>query len=361
PEDFDWAKVAPHLRPALAVVGSKGEVLAVAKSPSQLIEQLSPQFARALVEAASKTDLGWGPLAKRAATWEFGALPRVFEVDWQGRRLRGFPALVDEGTEVRVSMFADEVSQAAAMLAGTRRLVLLDLDRRAKLVTTFERLVDNRTRLALAALGGLSYRSARELASDVLASAVDRVVADNGGPAWDAESFEALLKALRRDLDRVARPALASAARISVELAHLQRRIDQLGGRTKQLSLSLADARRHLAGLGAGHFVSRAGLGGLGDLERYLAALGKRLEKLPSDPHRDAILTERIQGLERQFDKALSSSRRGAQAEGIEGLRPMLEELRVSFFAQSLGTKFPVSEERFLRALAERREAAGLA
>lgn len=360
PEDFDWGRVAPYLRPVVRVVGADGEVLAAGKAPSELAAQLSPQFSRALAEAATKARLGWGPLGKRASTWEFGSLPRVFEVEWQGQRLRGFPALVDEGEDVRVALFADQASQASAMLGGARRLVLLNLPGRGSLVTMFERLVDKQTRLAMAALRGLGYRSPRELGEDLVAAAVDQVVAESGGPPWDGQSFDELVAVARRDVDRLARPGLATSTRVILQLQRLQRRIDQLGENAQQLAFSLADASSHLAALGAGRFVSRAGLSHLADLERYIAALDRRLEKLPADPARDAALAAKMQILERQFASTLTEADSNGRREGLERLRPMLEELRVSFFAQAFGTKFPVSEARFLRALAEQRQAAGL-
>ena len=71
----------------------------------------------------------------RAGTWDFGDLPKRFEPEWNGYRLRGYPALVDDGDAVRVQVFFDEASQRAAMAAGTRRLVLLNLPARGPLET----------------------------------------------------------------------------------------------------------------------------------------------------------------------------------------------------------------------------------
>ena len=372
PEDFDWAKVPSYLRPLLRVVGGGGEVLAGGKDPAELMEKLRPQFASALAEAASSSALEWGPAGKRAATWDFGTLPKVFEAEWQGQRLRGFPALVDEGQEVRVAVFADEASQQVAMASGARRLLLLGLPARRHLVTTLERLVDNRTKLALGTLGPLAYSSPRELAEDLVVAALDEVIAENGGPPSDAQHFEALLEAARRDAECLARQGLSRAVPIISQLQRLRVRTEQLDGRalsqnardqgprSSAFALALADAKAQLAVLGVRRFASRQGLARLPDLERYLTALERRMERLPSDPLRDWRLAEKAQVLEHKFDKSLEDAHRRGKEHEFEDLRWALAELRVSLFAQSLGTKFPVSEARLARALAERRQAAGI-
>jgi ATP-dependent helicase HrpA len=107
---------------------------------------------------------------------------------------------------------------------------------------------------------------------------------------------------------------------------------------------SLADAKAHLVSLGERFFVSRAGLARLPDLERYAAGLAYRLGKLAANPGRDLELAQRAQSLQQRLQEVPVGRR--------EELRWLLEELRVSFFAQALGTKVPISEQRFLRALA---------
>ena len=349
PSDFDWSKVPAHLRPALRVVGAGGRVLASGKDSRQLETQLRPLLDRALAEAASSPSLSWGPPGRRSARWDFGSLPRVFEADYHGQLLSGFPALVDDGDAVKVAVLADEVSQQAAMAAGSRRLLALNLPSRRQLVSTLERMLDKRALLALGALRGLGYGSSRELAGDVVSAALDEVVADNGGPPWDAGAFASLVDAARRDVEPLARRGLASAGAIISELYEAQRRLDSLRARAQPglLALALEDAGTHLASLGAAGFVSRAGLARLADVERYVTALCRRLDKLPADPVRDVELAQRARALGRRLDEA------SGPAERLEELRWLLEELRVSFFAQSLGTKVPVSEARFLRALSD--------
>jgi ATP-dependent helicase HrpA len=126
-------------------------------------------------------------------------------------------------------------------------------------------------------------------------------------------------------------------------------------GSAPAVRAALEDVVRHLARLGGPRFVSRAGLARLPDLERYLIAVERRLDKLPSAPRRDLDLARRVQALQRRLDDARTSAHEEglgtAGVAALEEVRWMIEELRVSLFAQSLGTKVPVSEERALRAI----------
>jgi ATP-dependent helicase HrpA len=311
-----------------------------------------------LQAAARSSSLATG---QRSATWDFGDLPRRFEPEWNGYRLRGYPALVDEGDGVRVQVFSGEAAQRAAMAAGTRRLVLLNLPGCRQLTDELQRIIDNRTKLALGGLRNPPYPSWRDMAEDVLVAALDQAIAAHGGPAWGAQSFEALVAAVRADVGPAARKGVVVAGRIISRLAELGRRTEDMWAKTAApgtapaLRAALEDAIRHLARLGGSRFVSRAGLARLPDVERYLTAVERRLDKLPSTPRRDFDLAQRVQALQRRLDGAMISARQQDQGqaclEALEEVRWMIEELRVSLFAQSLGTKAPVSEERIQRAM----------
>ncbi len=356
--DFDWKRVPSHLRPTLQVVGGDGRPLARGKTTGDLLAQLHPVFDKALADAAAASGLGWGPPGRRAAVWDFGWLPRTFEPVWEGYRLRGYPALVDEQDAVRLEVFPDADAAEAAMVAGARRLVLLNLPGRRQLTGALEGLLDNRTRLALAGLGGTSYRSPRQLAEDAVVAAVDQAVADNGGPARDPEAFDRLVVAVRVDLDRQARRAVAGATRLVGQMADLHRRAGQLRAKLATSAVAMAsldDAASQLAYLAGPHMLERAGLRRLSDLERYLKALERRLDKLPADPRRDQAFSARAQTVERIIEKAVAAARREGRGQSalsqLEELRWSAQELRVSLFAQSLGTRAPVSEERIVRAV----------
>jgi ATP-dependent helicase HrpA len=136
-------------------------------------------------------------------------------------------------------------------------------------------------------------------------------------------------------------------------LQELGRRADELSPRApaagSPIAAALEDIAAQLADIAGPRFVSRAGLGRLTDVERYLVAVDRRLEKLPTEPRRDLALTQRAQGLQRKLAEAEAVA--GADRDALAEVGWMLQELRVSFFAQSLGTRAPASEERISRAI----------
>jgi ATP-dependent helicase HrpA len=348
PDDFDWAKVPEYLRPTFAVLGDDGQVLARGKVVADLYRQLRPQMSRALLEAAARAPFA----GRRSVSWDFGDLPKTFEPEWNGYRLRGYPALVEDGDAVTVRVFADAASQRAAMAGGVRRLLLVNLPSRRSLVDTLERQLDNRTKLALGALSLPPYRSTREMAEDALGAAVDQVVASEGGPPWRPADFDALVTAVRQQVEPVARKGVVAAGRVISKLQELGRRTDELSARAtvgSPIAAALEDIAAQLADIAGPRFVSRAGLGRLADVERYLVAVERRLEKLPTDPRRDLALTQRAQALQQKLAEAEAVA--GADRDALAEVGWMLQELRVSFFAQSLGTRTPASEERINRAI----------
>ena len=368
-KDFEWSKVPGYLRPTFQVVGDSGQVLAAGKDIAGLVEMLRPGLEAALQAAASSVSLG-GAHGEHSTSWDFGELPTVFEPEWNGRRLRGYPALLDEGDGVSLRVFSDEQSSRAAMVAGTRRLLLLNLPSRRQLVDGLERRLGNRTRLALAALHNPPYQTVREVAEDAIAASLDDVVRANGGPARGPDGFEVLALAARRQVGGAAEKAVDAVGRIILKLQTLGRRSEELEARataspsanSSAIEAAIADIRQQLASLAGPGFVSKAALDRLPDIERYLSAVDRRLEKLPADPRRDFDLTQRAQSLERQLAEAMSAAnqdRTNVDSEGngrlqaLDEARWMIEELRVSFFAQSLGTRVPVSEQKIMRLISQ--------
>jgi ATP-dependent helicase HrpA len=277
-------------------------------------------------------------------TWEVGTLPRTVERTVAGHVVRGFPSLVDEGATVGVRVLADEQEQRRAMWLGTRRLLLLDAPSAARLASAA---LDNRAKLALS---HNPHGSVPALFEDCLACAVDGLVAAAGGPAWDAEGFAALQAAVRPRLAETVVDVVRLVARVLAE-AHGVAKVTQ-GQASLTLLPSLTDVREQVDSLVRPGFVADTGLARLPDLLRYLRAVTKRLEKLPDDPVRDRDRTGVVQRLEADYAETverLPEARR--HADDVLAVRWMLQELRVSLFAQGLGTAYPVSEKRVRRAL----------
>jgi ATP-dependent helicase HrpA len=337
--DFDLARVADHLRVRFQVEGSSGAVVASGRDLAELQRRLAEPARRAVAAAA--------PLRERSGlrSWDLGALDPVVDVASGGHTVRGYPALVDEGDAVGVRIMTTAAGQADATWAGTRRLLLLGLPGARRDVERRLRSVP-----ALAATTA-PYPGVAELTQDCLAAAADRVIETQGGPAWDAAAFAALAAAARSRLGPLAVGAAGQAARLVAAAQALDARLRAT--RAPVLQPAVDDMLTQLGWLVRPAFVSLIGLQRLLDVGRYLEAMRVRLDKLAERPGRDRELMERIHVLERGYREArdgLSPERRdGAD---VADVRWLLEELRVSFFAQALGTARPVSEPRVRRALA---------
>ncbi|HET9772451.1 MAG TPA: ATP-dependent RNA helicase HrpA, partial [Acidimicrobiia bacterium] len=334
PGSWQWDRVPPHLRMRFLVEDEAGRALAAGKDLRALQEQLAERAEAGLAVAASTFE------RDGLRNWSIGTLPRQVDVTWAGFRRRAYPALVDQGDSVAVRVFPTPDEQQREMWAGTRRLLLLTIPNPAK---TAERRLSNDTQLALARS---PYRKVSELFDDCVLCAVDQLLGDLGGPAWTEAGFNALRTGVSHALTEsvvyvvtVVAGVLAIANGIEMRLAAL---------RAPSLAPSIDDIEGQLAGLVGPGFVAATGVGRLPDLLRYLEGIELRLDKLPTGADRDFDNLRRVQRLERRYGELLGALGPAAD-EDAEAIRWMIEELRISYFAQGLGTAQTVSEKRILR------------
>ena len=340
PRDLDWARVPPHLRMRFAVEDARGRVVAAGRDLGALQRALATRARSAVAAAAA-------PGVERTGMtgWDLGDLSRTVDVDARGHRVRAYPALVDEGATVGVRVLATPQDQARAMAAGTRRLVLLA-------VPSARRDVEKRLRTvpALAAVPA-GIPGVPELTDDVLAAAADRIVAASGGPPWTAERAAELVAAARQRLGRLSVSAAGLAADLVVGAVAVEERL--VATTAPVLQPAVEDMAAQLGRLVSPGFVTRIGLARLPDLRRYLTAMGQRLDKVGRNPARDHDQTLTVQALEAEYAalrRSLPPERRDDP--DVTAVRWMIEELRVSYFAQSLGTPGPISDTRVRKALA---------
>jgi ATP-dependent helicase HrpA len=343
---FNLDKVPPHLRTTFRVLDGKGGMLAEGKDLDELRRRLRPRQRQTLAQAASTLERGG--LTSWPAHLPDGVLPRTFartiSTGSGGQTLAGFPALVDEGSAVAVRVLPTEADQQRAMAIGTRRLLLLGVASPARAVLGR---LDNAAKLALASA---PYPSPSALFDDCMAAAVDAIVEDAGGPAWTATAFAALLETVRSGIEAELTGVVTQVARILSVYADVDRRIR--GTTSLVLLPALTDVRTQIANLVHPGFVAQTGAARLPDLVRYLRAAALRLEALPERPERDRQLMWRIELVQQSYDEVLAGLPPGREpSPELADVRWMIEELRVSFFAQQLGTAYPVSEKRIQRAL----------
>jgi ATP-dependent helicase HrpA len=335
---WDIDRLPDHLRMTFRVEDDRGRPLAEGKDLDALKQRLTTRTRAAL--AAVTSDLERHGLTE----WSLGELPRTVEGHRGGRVVKGYPALVDEGDSVAVRITDTEAEQRREMWRGTRRLLLLTIPSPNAYVSGW---LTNESKLALSQN---PHGSVPDLLADCVAAAIDKLVANAGGPAWEADGFAKLRDVVRADLVDVTLDVLGKVEMILTAGRGIEQRIKSTG--SVALLPALSDIREQLADLVYPGFVAATGWSRLPDVIRYLRAIERRLEKLPTAHQRDRQLMGQVHRLQDEYEAAveqLPAGRRGD--EDVRQLRWMLEELRVSYFAQSLGTAYPVSEKRIRRAI----------
>jgi len=335
---FDLDKLPSHLRVTFAVESSDGAEVARGKDLGALQERLAAPVQQAVAEAVAD---GLERRGLRGWPDDLDELPRVVERVSGGHTVRGFPAFVDAGGAVDVRVFATTVEQGAAMASGVRRLLRLTV---ASPVKAIERQLNPRTRLVL---GANSDGSLAALLDDCADAAV-AVLAPT--PVWTRAEFATVQGRVR---DALAATSLDIVGRVEKVLAAAHEVEVALPAQPSAAQAdAVADIRAQLDRLLPRGFVTATGAARLGDLSRYLTAIGRRLERLPRDATGDSERMQRVHAVEDAYDElrqALSPAR--AAAEDVRDIGWMIEELRVSLWAQQLGTARPVSEQRIYRAI----------
>jgi ATP-dependent helicase HrpA len=228
------------------------------------------------------------------------------------------------------------------MRLGTRRLLLLQVPSGARSIASN---LSTRQKLALSRS---PYSGAVALVDDCAVAAADEVITRAGGPAWDADGFAALVAAARAELNSVTAQVIHDVARVLAEAQEVEAVLARAAAHADEPAF--ADVRAQFAGLIYPGFISAAGARRLPDLVRYLRAIGQRLEKI-GDGVRDAermATVHRVAQAYRETVRDLPAARRDDP--DVRAVRWMIEELRVSLFAQTLGTPGPVSEKRIYTA-----------
>ncbi len=341
PADFDPERLPEHLRMKIAVFDVDGRCLAVGTDLDALQERFGATVrAAALAEVRAAA----GKFERDAVTtWDLGSLPREIAVVRQGQKVEAYPALKVEGDRIAVRVLASRFEQELEMRAGTRALLLRSV---VSLKAILGRMLSNEGRLALARTG---YGTVDALVDDCVAAGVDQIVAEHGGPAWDERGFDALRVAVRDGVADRAIDLVVVAARELEAAAAAQARLSRIT--SPPLAPAVDDMAAQLARLVAPGFVTATGAARLADVERYVQAIDRRLDKLADDPRRDRSRMDTITELSARHQALVRAFAPGPVPDEIAAIGWMIEDLRVSLFAQSLKVPRPVSEKRILDAL----------
>ncbi|MFF0310496.1 ATP-dependent RNA helicase HrpA [Streptosporangium sp. NPDC004379] len=324
-------QVPDHLRITFRVVDGRKKKITESKDLADLKRRLAPRLRQTLSRAAD------GLEKSGLTTWSLGELPKTFEQ----RRMKAYPALADEGATVAVRMFETETEQRRAMWEGTRRLLLLNTPSPAKQVLGR---LDNQAKLALSRS---PHAGAVALFDDCVACAADRLMSEYGGPVWDGPAFTALHDKVRAELFDTTEEVVSRVRDILAVWHAVSSRLAEA-----RSTPAVEDVRDQVGDLVYPGFVTATGHKRLTDLLRYLRAAERRLEKMADDPFRDEERMYKIHDLEDEYHELVEKLPPARRADDdVREIRWMIQELRVSYFAQTLGTPYPISDKRIRKAM----------
>ncbi len=278
---------------------------------------------------------------QRYTAWSFGELPELLEVHKGGQTLVGFPALIDKGTHVEIEVFDEPDVAALKHRAGLRRLVALQIKEPLKF------LEKNIPELQKMAAAFMPLGTLEELRAQVIDVALDRAFLAEPLPT-DEHRFKSRVDEGRSRLNLIAQEVARQAGTVLTEFAAAQRKLKD-GRPSKEIAEDVSAQLQRLCGR---RFLLETPWAQLQHLPRYLKAITLRLDKLRTDSVRDAARMAELRPLEQRWLRRVIELKGQSDAR-LDEYRWLLEELRVSFFAQELRTPQPVSTKRLDKAWAQ--------
>uniref|UniRef100_UPI0035B32EC6 ATP-dependent RNA helicase HrpA n=1 Tax=Hylemonella sp. TaxID=2066020 RepID=UPI0035B32EC6 len=363
--DFKLDMLSPHLFMNFRVVDEHGRQLGTGRNLGALKAELgaqargafqalaglklapqaaAPAAAPAKAEAAPQKGGKPAPAAasvpaeQRYTAWTFGELPELMEIRKGGQTLIGFPALIDQNDAVSIEVFDEPEVAAARHRGGLRRLFALQIKDALKYL---EKNIPDLQKMAVAYM---PLGTMEELRAQILDVALERAFLLDPLPANEFD-FKKRLEEGRGRLTLIANEVARLAGVILTEYATAARKIKD----SKNAPDATADCTQQLQRLMPKRFLAQTPWPQLQHYARYLKAITLRLDKYRADPARDAARLAELRPQEQRYWR-LVAERKGVMDERLQEFRWLLEELRVSFFAQELRTPQPVSIKRLDKA-----------
>jgi len=328
-----------HLIMNFKVLNEKGKVIKQGRSLTALQSELQGKVKASIKKVAEK-----GIEQANLTEWNFDDLPKGYEKKVANIKIKAFPALVDKKHSVAIELFEQESLAEKAMLLGVSRLVLLNIPSPVKYL---QQKLPNKAKLGLyfnpfGAIG--------DLLDDCISAACQHLIAERGElPRTDADF------AVCRDFVRaeIADTVLNAAVKVEQVLSLAHEINKKLKGNVPlNVIQSHGDIKSQLNKLVFKGFVGACGVKRLDDIHRYLKAIVRRLEKLPIDPNQDRLKMLEIAKVEDAYLSLVKQQRQDIPlSEDLENTRWMIEELKVSLYAQNLKTPYPISSKRILNHL----------
>lgn len=340
-EHWNWEQIPSHLKMTFRVVDENGKKIAESMNLDELKFNLKDRVQESISAVADD-----GIEQSGLHIWSFADLPQCYEQKQRGFSVKAFPAIVDEKDAVGIKLFETEFEQSMAMQQGLRRLLLLNVPSPIKYL--HEKL-PNKAKLGLYFT---PFGRVLDLIDDCIACAVDKLIADFGGFVWNEAGFEKLRDFVRENLNEVTVDIAQKVEQILTLTYQLNQRLK--GKMDFTMAFALSDIKSQLAGLVYQGFVQKSGYDRLPDLQRYLQAIDKRIDKLAQDVNRDRAAMLRVEQVQQAYQQLLAKLPKSKPiSDEVAEIRYMIEELRVSLFAQQLGTKYQISDKRIANIISQ--------
>jgi ATP-dependent helicase HrpA len=344
PADFRQEALPAHLWMNFKIIDEHGRQLAMSRNLAQLRSELGGQARQTFQRAAAGTPVA-DELHDRITDWDFGELPELLEIRRDGQLLTGYPALIDHVTHCSLAVFDSPGRALEAHRAGLRRLFRLQLKEQIRfLEKTLSGLQMVQVRASTIAFLVNALPTFDDMRDQIVTAAVDRTCMFDPWPI-DRAGFVARKDEARGRLSLIAQEVARLVTALVDQAAVLPRRLQAL----RSFPNVVTDVERQLSQLFAPGFIVTTPAAQLAHFPRYLKAIELRLDKVKSDPARDAARMDEIASLHLPLQRTLAA-RKGVDDPRLTEFRWMLEELRVSLFAQELKTPAPVSSKRLRKA-----------
>ncbi|MCL1039148.1 ATP-dependent RNA helicase HrpA [Shewanella submarina] len=335
--DFDLSQLDNHLVMNFKVEDDKGKVVDEGRDINELRDKLQGVVAKAIRNVADKG------IEKEAITeWNFGNLPKQYQQRKGSYEVKAFPALVDNKDSVAIKLFDDEFEAEKVHRQGLRRLLLLNMPSPVK---HLQQALPNKAKLAMYFN---PFGQVQWLIDDIIDAAVQQLLDEKQLDIRNEADFEQGKDYVRASLNATAEGIALKVEQVLTLYNAIKKRLK--GKISFDIAFAMSDIQAQLDALVFKGFVAATGWQRMGDLVRYLKAIENRLDKLPVDPVRDRLHMQIIQKVQEALEAQRAKvPRMQPVPEHLLQARWLIEELRVSFFAQVLGTSVPVSEKRVMQ------------
>ena len=342
PEDA-WlgVELVPHLLMNFKIVNEHGKLLKEGRKLDELKDSLQGKVQGAIKKVADK-----GIERSDIDKWDFKSLPKSYEKKVANITIKAFPALVDKNKSVAIELFEHESLADQAMLDGVSRLILLSIPSPLKYL---QEKLPNKAKLGLYFN---PFGSINDLLDDCIVAGCQYLVNEYGDLPRDQIAFEACKEHVRAEIADCVLSAAIKVERV-LSLAHDVRK-KMKGKMSLNVVQSHGDIKSQLEAMVFKGFITKAGYQRLDDIARYLTAMLRRLEKLQIDTNQDRLKMLEVEKVQKALSTVVAKQPKGQplSQELAQGYW-MIEELRVSLFAQNLKTPFPISAKRILNYIKE--------